>query len=412
MKASIIAVGSELLGSTRLESNSRELARVLERYSVPVERKSIVGDDREAIGRDLRFALASADIVLITGGLGPTEDDVTKEAVAAALGLELEESPEVLAHIRKLFERFGLKMAEVNARQARVFRGQQIVPNKRGTAPGFHLNLQFDGSQRDVWIFPGVPYELAGMIESDLEGWLSKLGRPGRHRRVVKLCGLAESEVEQRLAPFYARHPIVPTILASRGEVEIHLEAKGDTDEAYATLTGLERELREIFGRAVFGLDDDTMEGVVGRLLSGRGMTVATAESCTGGLLASRITDVSGSSAYFLGGVVAYTRDGKLFLLGVDPAAIDAEGEVSEEVARQMARGAHRRFGSTWGIGITGIAGPTGGTEAKPVGTVHIAVASLEQVRHLRVLFHGSREIIKRWATEVALDMLRREIEE
>jgi nicotinamide-nucleotide amidase len=408
MKAAIIAIGNELLGGSREETNSRRLAHVLEKHGVVVEQKSVVMDVREAIGRELRFALAFADVVILTGGLGSTEDDVTREAVSAALNLPLVDDPSILQQIRLRFESRQLPMPEVNRRQARVFHGQKVVPNARGTAPGFHLNLQFDGNQRHVWIFPGVPYELVGMIESDLEVWLSRLGNPGLHRRVIKLCGLDESAVQEKLAPFYQSYGVVPTILASRGEVEIHIDAAGQADEAYGRLTTMERDLRGIFGTAVFGIDEDTMEGVVGRILASRGETIATAESCTGGLLASRITDVSGSSAYFLGGLVTYSREAKLLVLGVDPEAIDAEGEVSEGVAREMAQGARRRFGSTWGIGITGIAGPTGGTAAKPVGTVHVAVASPGETRHVKSLFSGSREIIKAWSTQRALDLLRR----
>lgn len=410
MKAAIIAVGSEMLGTTRLDTNSLKLTRAFEAHGIAVNRKSVVGDDRALIAAELKFALDDHDLVVTTGGLGPTEDDLTKDAVADALGLRLQLDHEVLAHIERLFAARNLKMPEVNRKQAMVFAGQRTLTNRLGSAPGFHLNVAFDEKPRHVWIFPGVPNELEGMIEHDLEPWLREISR-GRaiHRRAVKISGMAESAVETELKPFYEAHRGEPvTILASQGEIQIHFQSEGSADDAYPKLTAMEKELRAIYGDRIFGLDDENMEQVVGRMLAQRGETVATAESCTGGLLASRITDVSGSSAYFMGGVVTYSRDAKLFMLGVDPALIDAHGEVSEEVARDMARGARRRFGTTYGIGITGIAGPTGGTEAKPVGTVHIAVSLVDRTEHRKVNLIGSRENIKFRATQSALDLLRK----
>ncbi|MGA7616063.1 MAG: competence/damage-inducible protein A [Thermoanaerobaculia bacterium] len=409
MKAAIIAVGTELLGSDRTDTNSLLITRLLENYGIPLRRKSVVPDDRDEIGAELLSSLEQHEIVLLTGGLGPTDDDVTKEAVAAALGLTLVENESIRASIEARFASRGMTAPEVNRRQAMVFAGQKMVFNERGTAPGSHLTISFRGSQRHVWIFPGVPNELRGMLEHDLEPWLKELRTDrARYRRIVKITGLPESQVEESLAPFYAAHPGEPlTILCSPGEIEIHLRADGSADDAYDQLVSFEKEIRAIFSDRIFGLDEDLLESVVGRLLSSRGETVATAESCTGGLLASRITDIQGSSAYFLGGVVTYSRDAKLFLLGVDPADIDAAGEVSEPVAREMAIGARRRFGADWGIGITGIAGPTGGTVAKPVGTVHIAVSGKRACRHQKMLFPGDRILVKRLSTQVALDMLR-----
>jgi nicotinamide-nucleotide amidase len=228
------------------------------------------------------------------------------------------------------------------------------------------------------------------------------------HRRTIKITGMTESAVEDRLASFYRAHPGEHvTILAARGEVQLHLRSIGTADEALPRLTAMEQEIRGLFRERVFGLDDETLESCIGQLLSSRGESVSVAESCTGGLMSSRITDVGGSSVYFIAGVVAYSRDAKMFLVGVDPALIDAHGEVSEEVARDMARGVRRRFGTTYGIGITGIAGPSGGTTKKPVGTVHIAVASLHDVQHRHFQFMGSRGIIKKFATNAAFDMLR-----
>jgi nicotinamide-nucleotide amidase len=408
MRAAIIAVGSELLGTDRLDTNSLIIARLLEAYGFTLERKAVVPDNREAIVQELIHALQEHEVVLITGGLGPTEDDLTREAVAQAMSLHLELDASILAHIEQRFTSRGMRMPEVNRKQAMVFAGQRTLTNPRGTAPGFHLNLSYNGKARHLWIFPGVPYELEGMLETDLEPWLQKQRRPLQYRRIVKLTGITESGVEEKLKPFYAKYTGEPiTILASRGEIQVHLFVRGNPDEAYSRLNQMEQELCELFGDRIFGLDNDSLESVVGLLLASRGETVATGESCTGGLLASRITDVSGSSAYFLGGVVAYSRESKLFLLGVDPALIEKHGEVSEEVARELAIGARRRFSATYGVGITGIAGPTGGSEQKPVGTVHIAVCRQAGTDHRKLQLSGSRELIKLWATQQALNMLR-----
>jgi len=411
MKAAIIAVGSELLGPTRVDTNSLHLTRVLERNGVGLVRKSIVGDDENEIVRELRVAFETCSLVLVTGGLGPTEDDLTREAVARAFGLVLEEDRDLLHVLEKKFSSRGVMMPGVNARQALVFAGQRTLPNPRGTAPGFHIEIDESGEARHIWIFPGVPWEMEGMVEADLEPWL-RATHPsrGRYRRVVKITGMAESAAEEKLAPFYDSHrgeePL--TILATSYEIQLHLHVDGEEAEANRRLREMEKEIREIFGDRVYGTDDELLESVVGRLLASRGETVATAESCTGGLVGSRITDVSGSSGYFLGGVVAYTRDAKTDLLGVDPKAIDEHGEVSEDVARQMAEGVRKRFGATYGIGTTGIAGPTGGTEEKPVGTVHIVVAGPGETKHRVYQLPPPRERVKNLTAQAALDLLRR----
>jgi nicotinamide-nucleotide amidase len=408
MKAAVLAVGSEMLGTSRLDTNSLRLARTLEKYGLGFARKSVVEDVQQSIVDELRHLAARFDLIIVTGGLGPTEDDLTKEAVAEAFHLKLEEDAGILQRMEERFAARGFKMAETNRKQALVFVGQKTLVNERGTAPGFHLVVDFESAQRHIWIFPGVPTELEAMVDRDLEGWLQKTRNLARHRRVIKITGLPESEIDQRLKPFYRKHSDLPvTILASHGEIQIHLQVDGGADDAYARLNEMEQELRTEFGERIFGLDDDEMESVVGRLLAQRGETIATAESCTGGLLASRLTDVSGSSRYFMGGVIAYSREAKLSLLGVDPAAIDSDGEVSEEVAKQLAVGARRRFGTTYGIGITGIAGPTGGTEKKPVGTVHIAVAGPTQTVHRHAQLMFTRELVKHFSTQIAMDMLR-----
>ncbi|MEO8216883.1 MAG: CinA family nicotinamide mononucleotide deamidase-related protein, partial [Acidobacteriota bacterium] len=396
-------------GISRAETNSVDITRVLDRHGVEIARKSTVPDHETEIAAELNFALDRCDVVLLTGGAGPTEDDRTIDAVSSALGIPLVEDADILSDIEAKFSLRSLKMPAVNRKQARIFAGHRALPNPRGTAPGFHIIFKRGNHTRHVWIFPGVPWELEEMLETQLGAWLEKVSSAsGTQHRTIKIVGLTESAVEQSLRPFYERHPEQPvTLLAALGEVHLHLLTRGSADDGYSHLMALEGELREIFGERIFGLDDETLESTVGRLLSARGETLGTAESCTGGLLASRITDVSGSSAYFLGGVITYSFQAKLFLLGVDPASIERHGEVSEEVARQMAEGARRRFSTTYGVGITGIAGPTGGTASKPVGTVHVAVSSLEETRHKQFLLAGSRELIKRYSTQLALDMLR-----
>jgi nicotinamide-nucleotide amidase len=408
MDASIIAVGSEMLGPTRTDTNSLKLTAALEDYGVGLARKSIVGDTLRDLADEIRYDIERADLLIITGGLGPTEDDLTREALAEALGLEMEVDQSIIDRIAARFAARGWTMPEVNKRQANVFRGQTTLTNERGTAPGFHI----EALGKHVWVFPGVPHELEWMIATYLRPWLEQLsGGRSRYRRVLKIAGLTESGVEEKLKPYYDAHAgEVPTILASHGHIEIHLQADGAKSDARAALVSREQELHEIFGDRIFGYDDDSIESVIGALLTSRGQTLATAESCTGGLFGSRITDVSGSSAYYLGGGVCYTAAAKIALAGVDEQLIREHGEVSEPVAIALAQGIRERFGATWGVGITGIAGPTGGTPEKPVGTVHIAVAWPEGVKHRKFFWQGPRTIIKWFSTQFALDMLRRSI--
>lgn len=410
MDAAILAIGSELLGPSRLDTNSLKITSLLEQHGIGVVRKVVVGDDRGQIASELQRCLDGADVVLITGGLGPTEDDCTKEAVADACSLSLETDETILTQLRKRFEERGMEMPEVNARQARVFPGQRTLLNPRGTAPGFHLNLSHSAGPRHIWIFPGVPWELQGMLERDLEPWLNSVlpAAEGVFRRSIKIVGMTESAVEEKLESFYRIHPGEPvTILSSTSEIQIHLRAEGSPDKAFALLTGLESELRELFGERIYGIDEDNLESVIGRMLIARMATISTAESCTGGLLGSRITDVSGSSAYYLGGLVVYSRDAKQQQLGIESELIDQKGQVSEEAARAMASKVRELYGSTYGIGITGIAGPTGGTKQKPVGTIHVAVASEHQVRHRHAVLPPPRQRIKHLTTQTALDLLR-----
>jgi nicotinamide-nucleotide amidase len=403
MKAAIIAVGSEMLGPIRVDTNSLKVTAALESFGIPLVRKSVVGDTLADLAGEIRFAIEHVDLLILSGGLGPTEDDLTREALAEAFGLEMTVDESIVATIEARFAARGWKMPDVNRRQANVFVGQTTLRNERGTAPGFHITL----GDKDVWVFPGVPHELDWMITTYFTPWLSKRhAGQALHRRVFKIAGLTESGVEEKLKPYYDAHRGEEvTILATGGQIEIHLMARD-----VASLDARQREIEELFGARLFGFDDDTMESVIGRLLASRGETVSTAESCTGGLLGSRITDISGSSAYYMGGAVCYTGAAKIDLVGVDPALIAEHGEVSEPVAIALAQGIRERFKTTYGIGITGIAGPTGGTPTKPVGTVHIAVASQSGVDHRKLLWQGPRTTVKWYSTQQALDLLRRVI--
>jgi nicotinamide-nucleotide amidase len=406
MNAAIIAVGSEMLGPTRVDTNSLKITSILEQYAVPLVRKAIVGDKLADLAGEMRFAAAQADLLIVTGGLGPTEDDLTREALSEAFGLSMEIDQSIIDRLEARFAARGWKMPETNKRQANVFTGQITLTNERGTAPGFHIET----AGKHLWVFPGVPHELEWMLETYFTPWLNEVcGGRSRYRRVLKITGVTESGVDERLKPYYDKHQgELVTILASGGAIEIHLFADGSESEAREVLAANEKEILDIFGHRVYGYDDDTLESVIGALLKSRGETVAVAESCTGGLLGSRITDVAGSSAYFLGGGICYTGAAKTALAGVDPALIRENGEVSEPVAIAMATGIRDRFASTWGVGITGIAGPTGGTPEKPVGTVHIAVAGPNGHQHRKLLWQGPRTIIKWFSTQWALDLLRR----
>lgn len=400
MQSAIIAIGSEMLGPTRVDTNSLKITSALETYGVPLVRKSVVGDLLGDLVAEIRYAFDRVDLLIVTGGLGPTEDDLTREALAEAFGLTMEVDQSIIDWIEARFAERGWKMPEVNKRQANVFAGQTTLRNQRGTAPGFHIET----GGKHVFVFPGVPHELEWMLATYFTPWLESNGGRARIRRVLKIAGMTESGVEEKLKPFYERHPgELVTILASGGQIEIHLNA---TEQSF--IDTREAELREIFGARLFGVDDDTMESVIGALLLARGETVSTAESCTGGLLGSRITDVAGSSAWYMGGVVAYTGAAKIDLVAVDSALIREHGEVSEPVAIALARGARARFNTTWGVGITGIAGPTGGTPEKPVGTVHIAVAGPTGDQHRKLFWPAPRDKVKWFSTQAALDLLRR----
>jgi len=411
MRAAILAVGSELLGTDRLDTNSLRLTEALERFGVDLERKVVIGDRRQALAAEVRRLVADHDLLLVTGGLGPTTDDLTREAVADALGRELVEDESLVEELRERFRAFGRRMPEVNRRQAMVPTGEvQVIHNARGSAPGLRLT---EPSGTTVFLFPGVPAELEGMIDSHLLPWLAeRTGGASREMVVLKVASLPESEVEERIAPAYdefGRETI--SVLAGAGEVLVRATATGADGERRRRLAEMEERLAELLGRAVFARSAElTLEAVVGRLLAERSQTLVTAESCTGGLVAERITEVPGSSDYFLGGAVVYTNRLKEELLGVRGATLASHGAVSEEVAREMAEGARATLGADWSIAITGIAGPSGGSDDKPVGTVHLAWGGPDGVSHRRLRFLGGRSRVRRLASQVALEGLRRRL--
>ena len=415
MKAAILAVGSELLGTERLDTNSLRLTKVLDRHGVELRAKGVLGDSEEDVAAELRRLLDRYDLVLVTGGLGPTADDVTREAAAAALGRGLHTDEEIVAGIERRFRELGWPMPAVNRRQAVIVDGAEVLANRRGTAPGQRIDRVDGGGERGstLFLFPGVPAELDALIEDHLEPWLAeRSGGIGRETVTLKVTGLPESAVEERIAPAYAefgRESI--TILASPGDIRLCATAEGPELERRRHLAAMTARLAELAGPAVYALrEEDTMEKIVGVLLRKTSATLALAESCTGGLVSERLTRVPGSSDYFLGGAVTYTNELKTLLVGVPPEMIAEHGAVSEPVARAMAEGVCRVLGSDWGIGITGVAGPGGGSEAKPVGTVHIALAGPQDTDHRKVRFPGDRERIRWFASQVALEMLRRRL--
>jgi nicotinamide-nucleotide amidase len=408
--AEILAVGTELLTPFRLDTNSLYLTAQLNDLGIDVRSKSVVGDDVRELAARFRDALGRVDLVITTGGLGPTADDVTREVVAEALGLPLVENPAVLETIRSRFVRRGLRMPDANRRQAAVPAGATPLPNTNGTAPGLWMSI----GDRVVVLLPGPPRELQPMFEQHVRPELAaRSGGRRVWRRVLKIVGRPESHVEEIANPIYSRLaegpvPIETTILASPGIIELHLSARGE--DAAAIEAALERGVQVLaaaLAPAVFSVDGRSLEEVIGGLLLARGQRVAVAESCTGGLLAGRLTDVAGSSDWFVGGVVAYANEVKVEALGVAPELLAAHGAVSEPVARAMAEGARQRLHADLGVGVTGIAGPTGGTPEKPVGTVVIAVAAASGTRVRTLSFGGERGIVRQHAVHNALEQLR-----
>jgi competence/damage-inducible protein CinA-like protein len=407
--AEIIAVGSEMLTPFRLDTNSLFLTEELNRLGVAVIRKSIVGDDRALLREAFLEALERADIVIATGGLGPTEDDLTREAASDALDLRLVPNEQVLGHIRERFARMGRLMAPNNERQALVPEGAQVLPNALGTAPG----LWIEAGGRSIVLLPGPPGELRHIFTEHVRPLLEQ--RTGARRmthRLLRVAGMPESDLDHRIAAIYKTYADVETtILATPEGIEIHLTLwSEDADEAARRVDELAGRIAGALGEPVFSVNGETLDEVVARELTLAGATIAVAESCTGGLVSSRLTNVPGSSIFFRGGVVSYSNEMKTAWVGVPSSLIERHGAVSAEVAIAMAEGARRSTGASLGLSITGIAGPGGGSVEKPVGTVHIALASGQGTRERLFRFGGERDRVRRLASQSALEMLRRHL--
>ena len=413
MNAEIIAVGSEMLTPFRMDTNSLYLTEQLNRLGVDVIFKSIVGDNFRNLVGAAQHGLFRSDIVIFIGGLGPTEDDLTREAVAEALGLILRRDPEILTRLEKRFAERGWTMSPNNAKQADVLDGATVLPNPNGTAPGQWLSGEFDGREHIIVLLPGPPHELKALFETEVRERLhAKVPPAFLAVRTLKIAMLGESAVDARVAPIYKRYADVETtILAGAGEIELHFKTIAPTQDA------AQRRVDEVAGvvedeldDAVYSRNGESLEQIVGYWLQMRNATVAVAESCTGGLLAERITSIAGSSRYFLGGAVVYSNALKTELAGVPAEMIDRHGAVSREVAAALAEGIRYRCESTMGVGITGVAGPGGGTPDKPVGMVFHAVAGSTGTEVVQRNFPGDRKRIRRFASTMALDMVRKKL--
>jgi nicotinamide-nucleotide amidase len=411
--AEIIAVGSEMLTPFRQDTNSLYLTEKLNSLGVEVSFKTIVGDNLKDIVRVTKSALARADILIVSGGLGPTEDDLTREAVAQTLGLHLKRDPEIVEAIERRFTEHGWKMSPNNIKQADVISGATVLPNANGTAPGQWIGGRSDGKEKIVVLLPGPPHELKALFEGAvLERLRAKVPKQFISARVLKITGLGESACDARVAPIYKRFADVDTtILAAPGEIQLHLRTRGKSEEAAdKRLDELVELVEEELGDSVYSDNGDSLEQIVSYFLQMRDATLAVAESCTGGLVAERLTSVSGSSRYFIGGAVVYSNQLKTQLADVPADLIDVYGAVSEQVARALAEGIRTKCGTTLGLGITGVAGPTGGTAEKPVGLVFHALAGERGTEVVKRNFPGDRARIRWFASQQALDMVRRKL--
>ena len=413
MKCEIIAVGSELLTPYRQDTNSLYLTEKLNEIGVAVAFKTIVGDRKRDLVNAVRSALGRADLVAVMGGLGPTEDDLSREAVAEALGVGVRRDPQLVVALAARFARSRIQMTDNNLKQADIIEGAIALPNVNGTAPGLWLDTSFGGHRKLVMLVPGPPSECKPLFANECIPRLRAV-LPVRHiaKRVLKATMIPESTADALLAPIYTTYKDVETtILAGNAEIQLLLFcAKPSLELAQHRVDELASKLEEALEEHLFASSDEKLEQIVVYYLELKQETLAVAESCTGGLLSQRITSISGSSRSFLGGAVVYSNELKTDFAGVPPELIAAHGAVSAEVAESMAQGIRRRVGATMGVGITGIAGPGGGTEEKPVGLVYIAVSYGNKTESLECKFRGDRERVRLWASQQALDMVRRRL--
>jgi nicotinamide-nucleotide amidase len=413
VNAEIVAIGSELLTPFRQDTNSLYITEKLNQLGVEVIFKSVVGDCRQHLTVSASLALSRADIVIFMGGLGPTEDDLTREAVAEALQLELRRDPEIVAALERRFASRGWKMSANNAKQGDVIAGAVVLPNPNGTAPGQWISGKYEGREKIIMLLPGPPHELKALFDEQcMDRLRAKLPLQFIATRVLKVTGMGESACDARVAPIYKRFPDVQTtILAGAGEIQLHMRTRASSLEAaQQRVDQLVEEIELELGDFVFSDNGESLEQIVGYYLQMRNATLAVAESCTGGLLAERITSVGGSSRYFLGGAVVYSNQLKTGFADVPADMIAKHGAVSREVAAALAEGIRKRCEASLGVGITGVAGPAGGTPEKPVGLVFHALASDRGTEVIERNFPGDRKRIRWFATQQAMDMVRRKL--
>lgn len=413
MIAEIIAVGSEMLTPHRQDTNSLAMTAELNKLGVSVAFKTILGDTFQHLVDAARIALTRADIVLFSGGLGPTEDDLTREAVAAALSVGMTRNEAVVEALRQRFAKRGIAIREINYKQGDVIDGAELLPNANGTAPGQWMATEFEGKKRYIALLPGPPKELIPLFAEQVRPRLQQVV-PQQYiaTRWLRMAVVPESEVDARTSPIYKRFTDVSTtILSTQGEIQLHFQcAKPTLEQAQERVDDVLSQCEHEMMDFVFSSDGESLEQVTLLMLGMRHLTLSTAESCTGGLLAERLTNIPGSSRSFLGGVVAYEDTLKTLFTDVPVALIQQHGAVSEDVARAMAEGIRTRTGSDLALGVTGIAGPGGATWNKPVGRVYIALAHAHatDVREFNLM--GDRERIRWFASQHALVMLRHKL--
>jgi nicotinamide-nucleotide amidase len=409
MNAEIIAVGSELLTAERIDTNSLYLTAQLNDLGVEVTAKAVIGDDRERLADAVRAALRRSPIVILSGGLGPTEDDVTREAVALALDRKLVFHPEIVAQIEERFARMKRRMSEINQRQAFVIEGAQVLPNDRGTAPGQWV----EESRGVVILLPGPPHELKAMFERQCLQRLRRIVPVVVIRTLLlRVTGMPESDLDQLISPVYKKYVNpVTTILAGNGDLQVHLRARCATaGEAETLLAEVGAPIEALLGDKIYSRNGDPLEVVAGELLHKAHATVAVAESVTGGMIGERLSSVPGSSRYFLGGFITYSDAMKIELLGVDSQLLAHFGAVSRETAEAMAAGARRRANSTYALAVTGVAGPETPGDRAPVGTVYVGLADAEKAVSFHRQFLGDRPRIRAFTAQMAIDLLRRKL--
>jgi len=409
--AEIIAIGSELLTPFFQDTNSLYLTGKLNEIGVEVAFKSVVGDNSAHLTAAARNALTRADILIFMGGLGPTEDDLTRECVAAALGREIHRDPQIITELYTRFAAWRRKMPPNNEKQADVIDGGVVLPNALGSAPGQWVEAEYEGVPRYIMLLPGPPFEIKPLFDQQCIPKLKeKLPLQFIATRLLRIAMLGESACDQRVAPIYKKYGDVDTtILAGAGDIQLHFRTRrGTREEAQAAVDQVASEVEDELGDYVYSSNGETLEEIVGLFMQMRGTTLAVAESCTGGMLGARISSVSGSSRHFLGGAIVYANDMKNLFANVPPMLIEAHGAVSREVAEAMANGIREECRASMGVGVTGIAGPTGGTPEKPVGLVYVAVSDGKNTEVVERQFPGDRERIRVYATQQALDLVRR----